>query len=92
MQLAVARPALGPPAQPAPPPAAESDTRPASTPPRDGWRPPGWAPPLPAITYAKEAATTLLLLLALPYVIFKLLTAPGELLTNVGRRHAQPPR
>lgn len=88
-QLAVARPVLVPPASPAPPtaPTSAGGTSSAAG---DGWAPPAGFPSLKAITYVKEAATTLLIVLALPYVVFKLLTAPGELLANVGRRHVKP--
>jgi hypothetical protein len=81
VRLAVAQPVV----PPAPPPAepAHDDKPPA-------WQPPAWAPPLGAITYVKEAATTLLVVLALPYVIWRLLTAPAQLMRNVGRRHTAP--
>lgn len=79
-------PSLAPPAAPAPPPAPRG----AGGGEASGWRPPGWAPPLAAVTYVKESATTLLLVLALPYVFFKLLTAPGHLLKSLGRHHAAP--
>lgn len=52
------------------------------------WAPPAWAPPRDALTYAKDAVTALFLLLALPYVVLKLLTDPGRLLVGAAKKHA----
>lgn len=56
----------------------------------DEWEPPvGW-PPLGQVTYLKEAVTTLLLLLTLPYVLFRLVTRPSSLVEDLGRKHTRP--
>jgi hypothetical protein len=76
-----------PPALPAPDGAV-----PPAAPPAGGseWQPPGWAPPLGAVQYVKDTVTALLLVLALPYVLYKLVTRPAWLLDHAGRKHVQP--
>jgi hypothetical protein len=48
--------------------------------------PPQW-PRQDQLTYAKELVTVLLLLLALPWLVVKLLTDPASVLSGLGRRH-----
>jgi hypothetical protein len=83
--------ALAPPGPPATLASGAAEP-PAAAPARDGggWQPPGWAPPMAAVQYVKEAVTALLLVLALPYVVFKLLTDPARLLSRAGRKHVDP--
>jgi hypothetical protein len=45
-------------------------------------------PSLGQLTYTKEAITVLLLVLALPWLVSKLLTRPGDVLQGLGRRAA----
>jgi hypothetical protein len=62
--------------------------RPTATPdPPTGWAPPGAMPSKDALTYWKEAITVLLLFLALPWLVYKLMTDPGRVLTGAGRKH-----
>jgi hypothetical protein len=76
--------ALEPPSPPAPAVAAT----PAAAGQGDGkWSPPRWAPPLGAVQYVKEAVTALLLVLALPWLLWKLVTDPASLLKHAGRKH-----
>jgi hypothetical protein len=82
--------ALAPPAPPAPTPDAAEPPAAASARGSDRWQPPGWAPSLPAVQYVKEAVTALLLVLALPYVLFKLVTDPAQLFARAGRKHVNP--
>ncbi|HUR85647.1 MAG TPA: hypothetical protein VMY78_09900 [Solirubrobacteraceae bacterium] len=53
-----------------------------------GDHPPVRWPTLGQLTYTKEAITVLLLILALPWLVSKLLTRPGDVLTGLGRRAA----
>lgn len=64
--------------------------RPAPSSSKDGWKPPAGWPPQAALSYTREFVTALLLLLALPYVTWKLLTHPGQILIGLGRKHATP--
>jgi hypothetical protein len=50
-----------------------------------GWPPADW-PSLGQLSYTKELITVLLLLLALPWLVSKLLTRPGDVLSGLGRR------
>lgn len=59
----------------------------ASVAPQQQYPPSGW-PSKDQITYTKEAITTLFLVLALPYVVMRLLTNPGSLLGSVGKAKA----
>jgi hypothetical protein len=78
-----------PPALPAPDGAVPPAAAPAGG--SEGkWQPPGWAPPLGAVQYVKETVTALLLVLALPYVFWKLLTNPAWLFNRAGRKHVEP--
>jgi hypothetical protein len=83
--------ALAPPESPAPPASGAAEP-PAAAPARDGgrWQPPAWAPSMEAVQYVKEAVTALLLVLALPYVVYKLLTDPAKLFQRAGRKHVDP--
>jgi hypothetical protein len=61
--------------------------------------PPSWSEPAPGdyppsrwpskeqLTYTKELVTVALLLLALPWLLSKLLTDPGALFAGLGKRH-----
>lgn len=51
-----------------------------------GWAPPAAMPSRAALTYWKEAITVLLLVLALPWLAYKLVTNPGSVLTGAGQR------
>lgn len=53
----------------------------AATP--DGWTPPGGLPSHKQLTYCKEAITVLLLVLALPWLLVKLATRPGDVIGGV---------
>lgn len=50
-----------------------------------GYPPAGW-PSRGSLTYTKELITCLLLVLALPWLVVKLLSDPGTVLTGLGRR------
>lgn len=50
--------------------------------------PPRALPRKETLTYTKELITTLLLVLALPWLAIKLLTDPGSILAGLGRRAA----
>jgi hypothetical protein len=50
-----------------------------------GYPPRRW-PTKDQLTYTKEAITVFLLLLALPWLVSKLLTNPSSVLSGVGRR------
>lgn len=63
---------------------ATGSTSPAPAPRPRSW-PPRW-PSKDQLTYTKEAITVLLLLLALPWLVTKLLTNPGQVLAGLGQR------
>jgi hypothetical protein len=79
-------PSWPPPWDPAagPPPGAGGEP----TPPR-GYPPPTW-PSQGQLDYTKSAVTALLLVLALPWLAYKLVTNPGEVLAGAGRQHIKP--
>lgn len=52
--------------------------------PRAGW------PERETLLYVKDAITALLLILALPWVAYKLITKPDQLFSAVGRKAATP--
>jgi hypothetical protein len=52
-----------------------------------GYPPARW-PSMSQLTYTKEAITVLLLVLALPWLLTKLATDPGAILSGLGRRAA----
>lgn len=52
-----------------------------------GYPPRGW-PSLGQLTWTREAATVLLLVLALPWLVSKLITRPGDVLSGLGARAA----
>jgi hypothetical protein len=79
--------ALEPPSPPAAPAAATPPPVAAGQGGDGKWQPPGWAPPLGAVQYVKEAVTALLLVLALPWLMWKLVTDPASLLKHAGRKH-----
>jgi hypothetical protein len=70
--------ALGPGQDPAPPPAVPGG--------RGGLPRPGW-PHKDSLDYAKVAIELALLLIALPWLLKKLFTRPGELASKAGRHH-----
>lgn len=55
--------------------------------PQRTYPPAGW-PSLGQLTYTKEIVTVLLLVLALPWLVGKLVTDPGSVLAGLGRRAA----
>jgi hypothetical protein len=57
----------------------------AGEPARRSYPPAGW-PTHAQLTYTKEAITALLLVLALPWLVSKLLTDPGAVLAGLGQR------
>jgi hypothetical protein len=52
---------------------------------RPGWPPADW-PTHGQLIYAKELITVLLLMLALPWLVSKLVTNPGAVLSGLGQR------
>jgi hypothetical protein len=62
-------------------PGPDAPPRPRAWPPPDG-------PTLGQLTYTKELITVVLLLLALPWLVSKLLTDPGQVFSGLGRRAA----
>jgi hypothetical protein len=71
----------------APPELGPTDHVADVTAPAHQYPPAGW-PSKDQITYTKEAITTLFLVLALPYVVTRLLTNPGGLIAGIGRAKA----
>lgn len=53
------------------------------------WTPPRRWPAKAALDYYRDAITTLLLVLALPYLVVKLLTRPGDVLEAAGRHRVE---
>jgi hypothetical protein len=53
-----------------------------------GWAPPIAMPPKEALSYWREAITLALLLLALPWLVLKLITDPERVLAGAARKHA----
>lgn len=53
------------------------------------WTPPPRWPAKAALDYYRDAITTLLLVLALPYLLVKLLTRPGDVLEAAGRHRVE---
>lgn len=51
--------------------------------------PPAWAPTKDQLTYTKEAATVLLLVLALPWLVLQLLRDPRGLIAMRGQKMAE---
>lgn len=66
------------------PPSSLGQSAAEARPPRR-FPPAGW-PNLAQLTYTKEAITVLLLLLALPWLVGRLLSDPGSVLAGIGRR------
>jgi hypothetical protein len=56
---------------------------------RRGFPPPGW-PVKDQLDYTSKAITTLLLVLALPWLAYKLVTNPREVLTGAAQQHIRP--
>lgn len=52
--------------------------------------PPASWPRKESLTYTKELITTMLLVLALPWLVIKLLTDPALLMSGLGRSAATP--
>jgi hypothetical protein len=64
-------------------------TRPTATPDNQaGWQPPSSLPSKDAIGYWKELITVGLLFLALPYVVWKLITDPAGAMRKVAGKQA----
>lgn len=66
--------------------AAATGQRPGERAPRPHPYPPATWPSKEQLTYTKEAVTVLLLLLALPWLVVKLITHPSDVLAGIGRR------
>lgn len=53
--------------------------------------PPRSWPSKEQLDYTQKAITCLLLILALPWLVYKLLTAPSQLIAGAGRQHVSMP-
>lgn len=56
----------------------------AATPDGSGWAPPGRLPSPGAVHYWRDAITLLLLVIALPWLLYHLLTNPSRVLAGRG--------
>jgi hypothetical protein len=87
--LVVGRSEAWPPAWDPAAPAAGPAAPPTAQAPPTGYPPPGW-PTKDQLDYTNKAVTALLLVLALPWLAYKLVTRPSEVLSGAARQHIKP--